>query len=93
MKKCIDFNTIKDQWIKELEFIQEYEALELEYAISLELIKARSDAGLTQEEVARRMGTTQPVIARLESGNIHPSVKTLSKYASATGKSLEVHLN
>ena len=77
MKKCIDFNTIKDQWIKEPGFIQEYEALELEYTISLELIKARSNAGLTQEEVAKRMGTTQPVIARLESGNILPSVKTL----------------
>jgi len=93
MEKWINFETLKNQWMKDAEFNKEYEALELEYKISLELIKARSRAGLTQEEVAHRMGTTQSVIARLESGAGLPSVKTLNKYAKATGKHLELHIN
>lgn len=92
MRKWIDFETLKNQWMKEREFTAEYEALDLEYKIAFELIKARSKAGLTQEEVAKRMGTTQSVIARLESGTGIPSVKTLNKYASATGRHLEFHL-
>ena len=93
MNKWINFETLKSQWMKDAEFSKEYEALELEHKIALELIKARSKAGLTQEEVAQRMGTTQSVIARLESGVGLPSVKTLNKYAEATGKHLELHIN
>ena len=93
MTKWVNFEDLKNQWMKDKDFATEYEALELEYKIALELIKARSKAGLTQEEVAQRMGTTQSVVARLESGNLLPSVKTLSKYAQATGKHLEFHLS
>ncbi|MBW8308360.1 MAG: helix-turn-helix transcriptional regulator [Candidatus Paracaedibacteraceae bacterium] len=64
----------------------------VEYEIALELIKARKQSGLTQEEVALRMGTTQSVIARLESGKAVPSIKTLAKYAQATGKHLHLSL-
>ena len=93
MEKWISFETLKNQWMEDADFNKEYEALALEYKIALELIKARSKAGLTQEEVALKMGTTQSVIARLESGNGLPSVKTLNKYAKATGKHLELHLS
>jgi ribosome-binding protein aMBF1 (putative translation factor) len=93
MEKWMDFETLKNQWMKNDEFAEEYEALELEYKIALELIKARSKAGLSQKEVAQRMGTTQSVIARLESGAFSPTVKTLNKYAQATGKHLELHIN
>ncbi len=93
MKEWIDFETLKNKWMEEGEFRKEYEALELEYKIALELIKARSKAGLTQQEVAAKMGTTQSVIARLESGTMLPSVKTLNKFAQATGKLLELHIS
>jgi predicted transcriptional regulator len=59
-----------------------------------EILKARVDAGLTQAEVARRMGTHAPAVARLENalltGKHSPSVATLQKYAAALGKRLEV---
>ena len=61
------------------------------------LLKARHDAGLTQAQVAERMGTQPPAIARLErslaTGKHSPSLATLRKYAEACGKSLEVRLS
>ena len=92
MKHPIKFEDIKNQWMKDVEFRQAYQDLELEYEISLELIQARINSGLTQEEIAARMGTTQSVIARLESGRGLPSVKTLASYAKATGKHLHLSL-
>ena len=54
------------------------------------LIRARTRAGLTQNEVARRMKTTQAVVARLESGGSKPSTRTLERYADATGSRLRI---
>jgi ribosome-binding protein aMBF1 (putative translation factor) len=54
------------------------------FELHRELIAARVRAGLTQAEVAERMGTTQSVVARLESGAQMPSVNTLLKFAKAT---------
>ena len=50
-----------------------------------ELVAARSRAGLTQGEIAKRMGTTQSVIARLEGGKRQPSMRTVQRYAEVTG--------
>jgi transcriptional regulator with XRE-family HTH domain len=61
-----------------------YEALNDEFDLARELVAARARAGLTQSEVAQRTGTTQSVVARLESGAQMPSVKTLLKFAKAT---------
>jgi DNA-binding XRE family transcriptional regulator len=73
-----------------------YEASVLEYAILDEMLNARREAGLTQAQVAERMGTKAPAVARLEnslaSGKHSPSIETLQKYAKALGKRLEVHL-
>lgn len=92
MSQWKEFDILKKEWMKDKEFASEYRALELEYKIALILIKARSKAGLTQADIAKRMGTTQSVIARLESGTALPSVKTLNKYAQATGQHLELRL-
>jgi ribosome-binding protein aMBF1 (putative translation factor) len=62
-----------------------YDELGPEYEIARAVIKARIAAGLTQEQMAQRMGTTQPVIARLESGRAKPSMSTLLRVAKATG--------
>jgi DNA-binding XRE family transcriptional regulator len=61
-----------------------YEAMAPEFEIARELIAARARAGLTQAQVASRMGTTQSVVARLEGGKL-PSIRTLQRYAKATG--------
>ena len=52
------------------------------------VIDARNRAGLTQQALARKMGTTQPVVARLESGRTRPSMRTLERLAKATGSRL-----
>jgi len=75
----------------------EYERLNLEeYAILDEMLAARRSAGLSQAQVAERMGTKAPAVARLEgalaSGKHSPSIDTLRKYAAALGKRVEVHL-
>lgn len=85
-----------EEWKKDPTFRREYDALEEEFALFDELLRARKKAGLTQEEVARRMGTKVPAIARLEAGGgskkHSPSVKTLRKYAEAVGCDLEIKL-
>lgn len=84
------------EWKKDPEFRKEYDALEAEFALFDELLKARKRAGLTQEEVAMRMGTKAPAVARLEAGGgsqkHSPSIATLRKYAEAVGARLEVRL-
>ena len=62
-----------------------YDALADEFTIARELIAARARAGLSQAEVAQRIGTTQSVIARLESGKRPPSLRTVQRFAQAVG--------
>jgi len=57
---------------------------------SLPLIKARADAGMTQGQVAAAMGTTQAAIARLESGRLKPTTRTLEQFAKATRTRLRI---
>ncbi len=78
--------------MKDPAFRKEYDALEPEFAVARQLIEARTRAGLTQQELADRMGTTQPVIARLESGRQKPTTKTLERFAKATGSKVEIRL-
>jgi len=78
------------KWMKNPKYRKEYEALEEEFSLISALIEARTRAGLTQEQVARRMKTTQGVIARLESGGSKPSTWTLERFAQATGSRLRI---
>ena len=74
-------------------FKEAYEALDLEYQVVDQLLKARARAGLTQDAVAERMGTTKSAISRLEGSGKHaPSLTTLQKYAQAVGCDLQVRL-
>jgi DNA-binding XRE family transcriptional regulator len=70
-----------------------YQALAVEYAVASEMLAARSRAGLTQEAVAARMGTTKSTISRLESAGKHaPSLTSLKKYAEAVGCKIQFKL-
>jgi DNA-binding XRE family transcriptional regulator len=74
-------------------FNEAYDSLELEYSVANLLLKARAKAGLTQDAVAQRMGTTKSAISRLEGAGRHaPSLATLKKYATAVGCDLQVKL-
>ncbi len=77
--------SLKTELLTDPETRAEYEAMANEFDMARELIAARSRAGLTQKQVAERMGTTQSVVARLESGIRAPSMRTVQRYANAIG--------
>ncbi len=74
------------------EYIKAYAELEEEFLIAKVLIKARKSAKLTQKQVADRMGTTQSVVARMESGKPLPSLKSVARYAAAVNSRIEIKL-
>jgi len=88
----IPLKKVAKRWMKEPGFKEGYDALEDEFALASQLIEARSRAGLTQAEVAERMGTSQSTVARLESGTATPSLSTLKRFAQATGARVRITL-
>jgi len=87
---------LKAKALKKKNVRMAFEALEPEFSLLGELLKARQEAGLSQAEIAIRMGTKAPAITRLESslssGKHSPSVATLKKYADALDCHLEIRL-
>lgn len=77
--------------MKNPEYKKAYDALEDEFAIADALIKARSKIGLTQQDIAERLGITQPSVARIESGK-NISLKTLQRYANAIGCKVQLSI-
>jgi ribosome-binding protein aMBF1 (putative translation factor) len=88
----ISFEELKARLMRNPKVRAEYEALAPEFEISVELVKARHRAGLSQAQLATRMGTSQSTIARLESGQTLPSTKTLLRFAKATGSKIHLRL-
>ena len=83
---------LKNRFMEDSEFREEYARADDEFALIEALIHARTAARLTQAEIARSLGTTQSAIARLEGGGVSPSFATLRRYAEATGTRLTVGL-
>jgi len=77
-------------WLKDPAYRTDYEALEGKFTLAAALIRARAAAGLTQEQLAKRMGTKQEVVARWEGGKVMPSTRTLARLAKATGTTLRI---
>ena len=88
MRTMIDSKELHKKWMKSPKYRAAYEATEKEFAFAFEMIGARVRAGMTQAQVAKKMGTTQSVVARIESGTHLPSMKTLERYADAVGANL-----
>ncbi|MBN9331624.1 MAG: transcriptional regulator [Comamonas sp. SCN 67-35] len=84
--------TLKAELLKHPDTRAEYEALADEFSLARELIAARTSAGLTQADVAERMGTGQSTVARLESGTGTPSLRSVQRYAQAVGRRAVVRL-
>jgi transcriptional regulator with XRE-family HTH domain len=82
---------LKEQ-IKDPAFRQAWEESELSYQIARALIKLRLDLNLTQQELARKAGVPQSVIARLESGKHLPSLRSLEKIAKKLGLQIKLDL-
>ena len=85
-------NEFLDKLLDSPEVKAEYDKLKPEYASVREMLQARKRARLTQEQVAERMGTTKSAVARLESASHKPSMRSLERYAAATGHRIEWRL-
>lgn len=89
--KEVKASELHRRWMRDdPEYRKEFEAMQDEFALASAMIQARSHAGLTQEQLAERMHTSQAVIARLESGRVKPSTRTLERLAAATGMKLRI---
>ena len=93
----LTYAEMQAKMLEDPEVLAEYERIEREEMPMLDMIlNARRETGLTQEQVAERMGTKASAVARLEaslvSGKHSPSIATLRKYAEALGKQLDVRL-
>ena len=87
------WNSAKEELLSNPEVRREHERLELRFEIISLLIDARNKLGLTQRELATKIGTKQAAIARLESGNYNPSLKFLEKVATGLGKKVTITLS
>ena len=76
MSKVVDLHK---KWNRDADYRKAFDELKPEFALARSLIEARLAAGLTQAQLAKRMRTTQSVVARLEGGRIHPSTRTLGR--------------
>lgn len=81
---------LKQQVLANTDVRVEYERFENEFAFINQLLSMRTQAGLTQEQLAKRMHTQKSNISRLERGNANPSWATLLKYAHACGFKLSL---
>lgn len=87
-----DFSEIKKKWFKNPKFKKEYDALEPEFALAEVLIRQRIEKGFTQAQLAKKIGTKQSAISRLESGDYNPTLEVLKKVARALGSKIEISL-
>ena len=89
-KKSVPVKNSFAAWRRDPAYVAAYDALQDEFALAAVLIDARSRAGLSQADVARKMDTSQPAIARLEGGKGNPSLATLRRFAKVTGTRLTI---
>jgi ribosome-binding protein aMBF1 (putative translation factor) len=88
-----NWNEIKKEMLKDPEFKKAYDDLEFEYKLYQLIIDKRIKEGITQKELARRMGTKQTAISRFESGNYNPTLSFLKKLTEALGVKLELKIS
>lgn len=91
-KAGIKFELIKEKLMKDKEFEAEYEGLKPRYEIISQIIEARKEQNITQEELALRVGTQKSNISRLESGSYNPSLDFLVKVAKSLGKDIHIQI-
>ena len=94
MKKSpsVAWSTVKKELLKNKNFAIAVKELQPEFEMVRQIIKARIEQNLSQTELARRVGTRQSNISRLESGDYNPSLQFLKKIAGGLGKQLHISL-
>lgn len=91
-KKFYSHEELHKEWMKDPKYRREYEKLEPEFQIARALIDARIHKKLTQKEIAKRAGTGQAVISRLETMSVKPSLALLERVAEALDARLEIRI-
>lgn len=86
------WKTLKKELLKDRLVASEYKKLEPKYLFISQLIEARIKKGMTQKELAQKIGTKQSAVARLESGNTNPSITFLERITSALGSKLIIQV-
>lgn len=89
-RKHLDFEVWEKEKLKDPEFRAEYDKLQPEFAVIRAVLDARMKNGVTQKALAKKIGTKQSVISRLESGRANPSVAFLKRLAAALNANLEI---
>ena len=91
--KSYNFDSVLEKELKNKDFKEAYETFAEEFSLAKEIIKLRKTNNLTQKDLAEKVGTSQPAIARLESGNYkNVSLAFLRKVAFALGTTPEIKL-
>jgi ribosome-binding protein aMBF1 (putative translation factor) len=88
-----NYTNLKKRLLKDKKVLEEYKALAPEFAIAEAVIEKRIEQGMSQSDLAKKIGTKQSAISRLESGNYNPSIKLLEKVANALHLKLSVTLS
>lgn len=88
--KDISLNDYLKEQLKDPDFKKEWEKNEAAYQVTRALIKARLEDKISQRELAKRAGTTQAVISRIENMNVSPSIGLLQRIADSLGRKLEI---
>ena len=89
----MDHNDVKQTLLKNPEVKKEYDKMDVLYEIKKQIIKFRIEQGLSQKELAEKIGTKQSAISRLENDDYNPSIEFLDKVANALDKKLEIRFH
>ncbi|MCX6752407.1 MAG: helix-turn-helix transcriptional regulator [Candidatus Nomurabacteria bacterium] len=92
IKDMTSFSDLRKKWMKDPEFKKAYDDLEPEFAIVRAMIKMRLKNKMSQKDLAKKLGTKQPAIARFESGAYNPTLSFLKKLSTALGGKLEIKI-
>jgi len=87
-----DWKDLRKELLSDPEVKKEYDRLAPRYAVISTIIEARIKKGMTQKDVADKIGTKQSAIARLEAGNTNPTIEFLEKIAAVLGAKLTIQL-
>jgi len=92
INEMTSYSELKKEWMKDPNFKKAYEALEPEYAIIRAIIKKRIENKMSQKDLAKKLGTKQSAISRLESGTYNPTLSFLKKLSTALNTELKISL-
>ncbi len=87
------FESLKKELLKDKEVAKEYKRLAPKYELMAQLIEARLKKGLSQKQLAEKVGTKQSAIARLEGGRANPTLSFLEKVTQALDSNLRIQID